>query len=126
MTTTRLTSIRGTEYLGSHPGAPTSLPDVDVVFSTAGVRFERRGEELGALDWSEVTALSVDGTHTTRRPTFPRFVVFGLLGALFQRRTDTALLRVETTGGPWVFGVDDLSATELRAGLEPLGRYYRK
>lgn len=125
MATARLTSIRGTEYLGSHPSAPSSLPDVDLVFTTVGVRFERKSDKLGSLTWNDVTDIAVDGTHTTRKMSVPRVWLFGLFAALFQRRTDTALVRISTDDGDWVFGVDDLTADELRAGLAKLRRYRR-
>lgn len=125
MATTRLTSIRGTEYLGSHPKAPSSLPDVDLVFSTSGISFERRDQMLGAVSWAEVTDVSVDGTHTTRTMSVPRVWLFGIVAALFQRRTDTVLVRISTVDGNWVFGVDDLTADELRAGLDRLRPHCR-
>ena len=125
MATTRLTSIRGTEYLGSHPSAPSSLPDVDLVFSTAGVTFERRHDTLGSIPWADVTDVAVDGTHTTRTMSVPRVWLLGLVAALFQRRTDTALVRISTADGNWVFGVDDLTLDELRAGLDRLRPHYR-
>lgn len=121
----RLTSIRGTEYLGSHPSAPSSLTGVDIVFTSAGVRFERRREMLGVRSWADVVRLDVDGSVTKRRAGFLRVFVFGLVGWLFPIRTDTALVRIETTDGPWVFGVDDLSIDELRRGLAQLDPYHR-
>jgi hypothetical protein len=113
----RTPKLRGLHYLGGHPAAPSELDRIDVSFDSVGVRFERRGTELGVVRWDDVQDLSADAVLTTYRMTLPRVWFLGVLAAVFPKRDRHVLLRLADRRGAWVFEVDGISLSDLRTGI---------
>jgi hypothetical protein len=113
----RTPKLRGLRYLGGHPAAPSELDRIDASFDSVGVRFERRGTELGLVRWDDVQDLSADAVLTTYRMTLPRVWFLGVLAAAFPKRERRVLLRLADRRGAWLFEVDGISLSDLRTGI---------
>jgi hypothetical protein len=114
--------LRNLHYLGGHPAAPSELDRIDMVFNDHGITFARAAERLGFVPWSEVVDLSADAEVTTERTTAPRIMLLGILAAWFTRRERRVLLRLADHRGAWVFAVEGISLSELRAGITTIRR----
>jgi len=117
--------LRGLDYLGGHPVAPSELDRIDMVFDHDGVTFERAGERLGSIPWAEVVDLSVDAEQTTSRMMVPRVWLLGVFAALFKKRERRVLLRLADPRDAWVFSVEGISLRELRAGIATIRDRHR-
>ncbi len=109
--------LRGLDYLGGHPAAPSELDHIDMFFDHHGITFERAGERLGTIPWAQVVDLSVDAQPTTSRMTVPRVWLLGVFAALFKKRERRVLLRLSDPRGAWVFSVEGIGLRELREGI---------
>jgi hypothetical protein len=117
--------LRSLQYLGGHPDAPSELNRIDTFFDDHGITFVRAGERLGSIPWDQVVDLSVDAEFTTTRVSVPLVWLLGVFGAFFPRRERRVLLRVADPRGAWLFAVDGISLSELRAGVAAIRRQYR-
>jgi hypothetical protein len=108
--------LRGLHYLGGHPGAPSELDRLDMIFDDGGIHFQRAGERLGSIPWDEVVDMSVDAESATRHMTVPRVWLLGVFAALVKKRERRVLLRVADRGGAWMFSVDGISSASSARG----------
>ena len=120
-----LTVLRGTTYLGSHPRARRRVFDVDIVFTEEGLSLRRgRRREFGEVRWESITELSAAPWDTVEsRPSFIRYWFLGIWAFYFPVKTTYAYLMVRDSEGEWSFGVPNITAAELRSGLEALQPY---
>lgn len=112
--------LQGLRYLGGHPAAPRELNGIDMMFDEVGVRFDRRGEELGVVPWDELRDLSADAALSVDRMTVPRVFLLGMLAALFKKQERRVLLRLQDNRGSWIFEVDGINLRDLRAGIDAI------
>ena len=120
-----LTVLRGTTYLGSHPRARRRVFDVDIVFTGEGLTLRRgRRREFGEVRWESIIELSAAPWDTVEsRPSLIRYWFLGIWAFFFPVKTTYAYLLVRDSEGEWSFGVPNITATELRSGLEALQAY---
>ena len=120
-----LTVLRGTTYLGSHPRASQRVFDVDIVFTDEGLTLRRsRRREFGEVRWESITELSAAPWDTVEsRPSLIRYWFLGIWAFFFPVKTTYAYLLVRDSEGEWSFAVPNITATELRTGLEALQPY---
>jgi hypothetical protein len=120
-----LTVLRGTTYLGSHPRARRRVFDVDIVFTHEGLSLRRGSRrEFGAIPWESITELSGAPWDTVeQRPSLIRFWVLGIWAFFFPLKTTYAYLCVRDSEGEWAFGVPNITADELRSGIDALQPY---
>lgn len=123
-----LTVLHGTTYLGSHPRARRRVFDVDIVFTNEGLSLRRgRRREFGEVWWESISELSAAPWETVEsRPSFIRYWFLGILAFFFPVKTTYAYLMVLDSEGEWSFGVPNITAEELRSGLETLQAYIRQ
>lgn len=114
--------LRDPRYLGGHPAAPAALDRIDVHFEETGVRFDRRGEQLGTISWDRVRDLTADAESVRSRMTVPRVWFLGIFAALFPRRDRSVLFRLADDRGALLFEVDGIGLDELREGLVEIRR----
>ena len=120
----RLTSLRKTRYLASHPAVTAQVEGIDIVFTAEGLRFERGSGVLGELPWNRVRSLEADDREgIERRITATRVIFLGGLGFLAKKETLLSYLTVQDDVGIWLFAVPGLPAIELRAGLGRLQKF---
>ena len=119
-----LTQLNDVTYLGSHPHAMGALEDLDLIFTTDGLRFTRGDATLGEIAWPRVISLSADARDTVdRRITAPRVLFLGVFSIFLRKTQRFASLNVCDADGVWIFAVGGISASELRAGLVDLQPY---
>jgi hypothetical protein len=116
-----LTVLRGTTYLGTHPRALRRVEDVDILFTDRGLHIRLGRHDVGEISWETITELSAATFDSEeRRISWWWVLVLGFWALLMVNKTTYAYLTVSDSGGEWAFAVPDITAGELRAGLEPL------
>ncbi|MEQ8842257.1 MAG: hypothetical protein RIB98_14835 [Acidimicrobiales bacterium] len=118
-----LTRLRGAKYLGSHPNAPGQVENLDIEFTSDGVRLRAR-KSLIEIPWRTVVELSADDRESVeKRVTGPRLLLLGAFALIAKKERVLSYLAVVDDKGEWLLEVPSLSAIELRAGLSQLLSY---
>jgi hypothetical protein len=97
------------------------LDDVDIVFTERGLLLGRGRTVFGEICWESITGLSAATWDTEeRRISWGWVLVLGIWALFLMRRTTYAYLTISAAGGEWAFAVPDITANELRRGIEQL------